>query len=128
MQEIIELYKNFYPYNNHSDETLRLHIFPSMNLSQYKKHYDGNELIGFTNWAYLSDSALSKFKKTADIDNKDWKSGTNLVFVDFVAKKNVRNIFKWCINEASKFKGLKEYFTWIRVENNKTKRITIKKR
>lgn len=128
MQDIVELYKSYEPYKNYSNEEIRLHILPSLNLRQYKKHYENNELVGFTNWAYLSDNALSKFKKTADFNNDEWNSGVNLVFVDFVAKKNVRKIFKWCIEQASKFKGLKENFTWLRIENNKPKRIITRKR
>jgi len=128
MQDIVELYKQFERFDKNTDQELRLHIFPSLNLKQYKKHYDGNELIGFTNWAFVSDNVLHEFKKTGRLENKDWNSGSNLLFVDFVATKNIRQIFKWCIEQASKFVGLKEEFTWTRIENDKVKRIIKRKR
>nr|BAR32104.1 RTX toxin acyltransferase family protein [uncultured Mediterranean phage uvMED] len=126
MQDIISLYRNFPKYNNFQDLDLQHHIKPSLFLNQYKKHYDNKQLIGFTNWAYLSDYAYNHFKKTAIINYKEWNSGDNLVFVEFIAIKNVRKIFRWCINMSNKFKGLKDNFMWLRVNNNKIERIIVK--
>jgi len=126
MQDIISLYRNYPKYDNLHDLDLQHHIKPSIFLNQYKKHYHNDTLIGFTNWAYLSDYAFNHFKQTAKIKYTEWNSGTNLVFVEFIATKNVRNIFKWCINMASKFKGIKENFTWLRVEDNQIKRMIVK--
>lgn len=126
MQDIISLYRNYPKYDNLHDLDLQYHIKPSIFLNQYKKHYHNNKLVGFTNWAYLSDYAFNHFKQTAKIKYTEWNSGTNLVFVEFIATKNVRNIFKWCINMASKFKGIKENFTWLRVEDNQIKRMIVK--
>jgi len=128
MQDIIKLYRNFKKYDQYSDIEIRLDLFPSMNLSQFKKHYENDTLIGFTNWAYVSDSVLNNFKKTGILRKEDWKSGINLLFVDFVAIKNVRKIFKWCINEAKQFKGLKEYFLWARIKDNKIHKFIKRKR
>ena len=126
MQDIISLYRNFPKYNNFQDLDLQHHIKPSLFLNQYKKHYDNKRLIGFTNWAYLSDYAYNHFKKTAIINYKEWNSGDNLVFVEFIAIKNVRKIFKWCINMSNIFKGIKDNFMWLRVNNNKIERIIVK--
>ena len=126
MQDIISLYRNYPKYDNLHDLDLQHHIKPSIFLNQYKKHYHNDKLVGFTNWAYLSDYAFNHFKQTAKIKYTEWNSGTNLVFVEFIATKNVRNIFKWCINMASKFKGIKENFTWLRVEDNQIKRMVVK--
>jgi len=126
MQDIISLYRNYPKYDNLHDLDLQHHIKPSIFLNQYKKHYHNDKLVGFTNWAYLSDYAFNHFKKTAKIKYTEWNSGTNLVFVEFIALTNVRKIFKWCVNMAYKFKGIKDNFTWLRVEDNQIKRMIVK--
>jgi len=126
MQDIISLYRKYPKYDNLHDLDLQYHIKPSIYLNQYKKHYHNDKLVGFTNWAYLSDDAFNYFKETAKIKYTEWNSGDNLVFVEFIALSNVRKIFKWCINMASKFKGIKDNFTWLRVENNQIKRLVVK--
>jgi hemolysin-activating ACP:hemolysin acyltransferase len=126
MFDIISLYRKYPKYNNLHDIDLQHYLKPSIYLNQYKKHYDNDKLIGFTNWAYLSDNAYNSFKQTAKIKYTEWNSGNNLVFVEFIAIKNVRRIFKWCIDMAHKFKGIKDYFTWLRVEDNQIKRIIVK--
>jgi hemolysin-activating ACP:hemolysin acyltransferase len=128
MQDIISLYRNYKHYNHLTDEDLENYLQPSINLNQYKKHYKNNKLIGFTNWAFLSDSNLDKFKKTGIIELEEWNSGNNLVFVFLIALENVRNIFYWCINKAKQFINLNQNFTWLRIENNKVKRIIIRQR
>lgn len=128
MQDIISLYRNYNHYNHLTDEDLETYLQPSINLNQYKKHYKDNKLIGFTNWAFLSDSNLNKFKKTGIIELEDWNSGNNLVFVFLIALENVRNIFYWCINKAKEFINLNQNFTWLRIQNDKVKRIIIRQR
>ena len=126
MQDIILLYRNYSKYDKLHDLDLQHHIKPSIFLNQYKKHYHNDILVGFTNWAYLSDNAYNNFKKTAMINYNEWNSGNNLVFVEFIAIKNVRKIFQWCIKMAKKFKGIKDNFTWLRVEDNQIKRMIVK--
>ncbi len=126
MDEIISLYRNYSQYDKFHNLDLQYHIKPSIDLNQYKKHYYNNKLVGFTNWAYLSDYAFNHFKNTGIINFKEWNSGSHLVFVEFIALTNVRKIFKWCINMANKFKGIKDNFTWLRVEDNKIKRMIVK--
>ena len=128
MQDIISLYRNYNHYNHLTDEDLQTYLQPSINLNQYKKHYKDNKLIGFTNWAFLSDSNLDKFNRTGIIELEDWNSGNNLVFVFLIALENVRNIFYWCINKAKQFINLNQNFTWLRIENDKVKRIIIRQR
>jgi hemolysin-activating ACP:hemolysin acyltransferase len=128
MQDIISLYRNYNHYNHLTDEDLETYLQPSINLNQYKKHYKDNKLIGFTNWAFLSDSNLDKFKRTGIIELEDWNSGNNLVFVFLIALENVRNIFYWCINKAKEFINLNQNFTWLRIQNDKVKRIIIRQR
>lgn len=128
MQDIVELYKSFNRFKDNTDEELRLHILPSLILKQYQKHYEGNDLIGFTNWAFVSDKVKNKFIQTGMLEKEDWKSGYNLIFYDFVALKNVKKIFDWCIDKANKFIGLNKEFIWLRIDNNKIKRIVKRNR
>jgi len=55
MQDVVNLYRLYSKYDNISDAELRLYLMPSMKLKQCKTHYDNDEVIGFTNWAFLSD-------------------------------------------------------------------------
>ena len=57
MQDIISLYRNYSKFNVCADEQLNEYLIPSIELNQYKKHYQKNKLIGFTNWALLSNQA-----------------------------------------------------------------------
>ena len=40
--------------------------------------------------------------------------------------KNIKQIFDWSINKASSFNNIEKEFNWIRVNNNKVKRINTK--
>jgi len=128
MQDIISLYRNYNHYNHLTDKDLETYLEPSINLNQYKKHYKNKKLIGFTNWAFLSDSNLEKFKRTGIIELSEWNSGNNLVFVFLIALENVRNIFYWCINKAKEFIYLNKNFTWLRIENDKVRKIITRQR
>lgn len=123
MKDIISLYRNFDFYNYLTDEDLESNFEPSIKLNQYKKHYKDNNLIGFTNWAFLSDSNLHKFKTTGIIELSEWNSGNNLVFVFLIALENLRNIFYWCINKSKEFININKNFTWLRIQDDKVKRI-----
>ena len=123
MQDIISLYRNYDYYNYLTDEDLESNFKPSIKLNQYKKHYKDNNLIGFTNWAFLSDSNLHKFKTTGIIELSEWNSGNNLVFVFLIALENLKNIFYWCIKKSKEFININKDFTWLRIQDDKVKRI-----
>ena len=72
MQEVVNLYRLYPKYNNISDDELRLYLMPSMKLRQCKTHYEDEEVIGFTNWAFLSDEAQKKFKKIGWLKEEEW--------------------------------------------------------
>jgi hemolysin-activating ACP:hemolysin acyltransferase len=119
MQDILELFRLYKKYDEFSDPELRLYLFPSLNLRQCKKHYDGEELIGFTNWAFLSDKAQHKFIKTGFIDKYDWKSGNNIWHIETVAKKNLKEIMSWTKNYFSSIFETNTPVSWLRIRNNK---------
>tara|TARA_R100000541_G_scaffold13921_1_gene23273 strand:- start:1598 stop:2005 length:408 start_codon:yes stop_codon:yes gene_type:complete len=124
--EIIKLYRKFSKYNSYTDREIAQSIIPSLSLSQYKKHYDKDKLIGFTNWCFLSKDIKTNFLNTGVIKDLDWNTGNNLVFIEFISSNKVKDIFKWCINKAKTFNNIEKEFSWIRIDNNKIKRINKK--
>jgi len=126
--EIIELYRKFSKYNSYTDKELAKSIIPSLSLSQYKIFKDNKNLkvYGFINWAFMNKQNKESFLSTGIIDNFDWNTGNNLVFIDLIGTKNIKKIFDWSVNKASTFDNIEKEFNWIRVENNKVKRINTK--
>jgi len=126
--EIIELYRKFSKYNFYTDKELSKSIIPSLSLSQYKIFKDKKNLkvYGFVNWAFMNKQNKESFLSTGIIDNLDWNTGNNLVFIDLIGTKNIKQIFYWSVNKASTFNNIEKQFNWIRVENNKVKRINTK--
>ena len=60
MEDIINLFRKFKIYSSYTDYDLCNYLYPSIKLNQYKKHFNKNNLIGFTNWALLSEKAEKK--------------------------------------------------------------------
>ena len=126
--KVIELYRKFSKYNSYTDRELAKSIIPSLSLSQYKIFKDNKNLkvYGFVNWAFMNEENKETFLSTGIIDNFDWNTGNNLIFIDLIGTKNIKQIFDWSINKASSFNNIEKEFNWIRVNNNKVKRINTK--
>jgi len=126
--EVIELYRKFSKYDSYTDKELSKSIIPSLSLSQYKIFKDKKNLkvYGFVNWAFMNKQNKESFLSTGIIDNLDWNTGNNLVFIDLIGTKNIKQIFDWSVNKASTFDNIEKEFNWIRVNNNKVKRINTK--
>jgi hemolysin-activating ACP:hemolysin acyltransferase len=95
MHEVISLYKRFDRYKDLTREDLYYHILPSFKLNQYKIHKDKNDMIAFTNWAYLDKDAENRFISTGILEGKDWKSGDNVWHIDTVCAKNIKKVMSW---------------------------------
>ena len=119
MQDIIELYRKFDMYKNYSDPELRLHLFPCLNLDQNRKHYVNDKLVGFTNWAFLSDKAQAKIKQTGLISKEDWRSGNHLWHIDTVATSHLDEIISWTKNHFTQKFGINKKINWLRIKNDK---------
>ena len=119
MQEIIELYRKFKRYDKFNDNELRLYLFPSLNLDQNKKLYIDNKLVAFTNWAFLSDRAYAKFKKTGFIKKEDWRSGNHLCWNDVIGYSNINEIVDWTKSLFFKKFGIDRSVSWLRIKNDK---------
>jgi len=126
--EIIKLYRNFPKYNYLSDRDIATAIIPSLSLNQYKIFKDKKNLkvYGFVSWAFMNKQNKESFLSTGIIDSLDWNTGNNLVFIDLIGTKNIKQIFNWSVNKASTFDNIEKEFNWIRVNNNKVKRINTK--
>ena len=125
MEDIINLFRKFKTYSIYSDYELFNYLYPSIKLNQYKKHYNKNNLIGFTNWALLSNKAENKILSSKPLNNYDWNSGDNLWHIETVSLINVKKIISWTKNNLATKYGVNRLVKWVRVNNNKIR--TIKK-
>jgi len=117
MHKIISLYQKLDKYNL-DRESLYFHILPSFKLNQYKIHKDGDTVIGFTNWAFLSKDAEKEFMKTADLKDQDWKSGNQLWHIDTVCVKNLNKIMSWTKQYFTKTLGINKPINWLRISDD----------
>jgi hemolysin-activating ACP:hemolysin acyltransferase len=123
MQDIISLYRSYSKFDVCINDDLISYLSPSIFLNQYKKHYYKNELIGFTNWALLSDDAQNKFKETGLIDNEDWNSGNHLWHIETICKSNLNEIMKWTKSFLTKKFGIGKEINWLRIKDDKIIRV-----
>ena len=126
MQDIVNLYRLYKKYDDIDDADLRLYLMPSMKLKQCKIHYDGDEVIGFTNWAFLSDEAQKRFKKEGYLKPNDWRSGNHLWHIETICKKNLKDIMKWTKRHFAKIYGPGKPINWLRIDNDETIRNVVK--
>ena len=126
--EIIKLYRKFYKYDSYTDREIAKSIIPSLSLSQYTvfKNKKNLKVYGFVNWAFMNNENKKLFLSTGIIDDFNWNTGSNLIFIELVATKNIKQIFDWSVKKASTFNNIEKEFNWIRVNNNKVKRINTK--
>jgi len=118
MQTIISLYKKFDRYKDNTRESLYYHILPSIKLKQYKIHKHGDEVIAFTNWAFLDKEAEEQFIKTASIENDKWNSGNKTWHIDTVCVKDIKKVMRWTKKYFTNLLGLGKPVHWLRVDDN----------
>ncbi len=109
------MYKRFDRYKDLTREDLYYHILPSFKLNQYKIHKDKNDMIAFTNWAYLDKDVEKKFIQTGDLEDNSWNSGNELWHIDTVCVKNIRKVMAWTKQHFTKVLGLNQPINWLRI-------------
>ena len=114
MQEVVELFRNFKRYDSMRDDELRLYLMPSMTLKQCMKINDGDELVGFANWAYLHDLVEKRFKETGKIKQTEWKSGRNAWLINVVSIRKTRELTKKLYNYFKERTPVGECVKWLR--------------
>ena len=117
-QKIIELYKKFDKYKIHTNEQLLCHITESIKLKQYKVHRKNNEIVAFTNWAYMSDKHEEHYKKTGQVLFNFWNSGDNCWIVDSICHDdNFDAVYEWAKKYFTMQLGANKPVSWLRIED-----------
>ena len=114
MQDVVDLFRNFKKYDAMTDNELRLYLMPSMNLRQCKKFYEGEQLVGFVNWAYIHNLTEQRFKKTGKLKSNEWKSGNNLWLIEIVSIKNTFNMMRDIYNYFKQVLHIDQSINWLR--------------
>jgi hemolysin-activating ACP:hemolysin acyltransferase len=118
LNTILSLYRQFDRYNKNTDKELLFHILPSYELKQYKIHKQGEEVIAFTNWAFLDKDAEKQFILTGKINPNDWKSGNNVWHIDTVCVKNIKKVMSWTRKYFTNLLGINKPVHWLRLSKN----------
>ena len=118
LYRIIHLYRQFPKYDKFTYKQLTEMITPSVNLDQYQIHRIGNEDVGFTNWAYLSDNVEQRFKLIGKLKSNEWNCGDNIWVMQVVAKSNAKEIMKWVKDYFRDKIEVNESVKWIRANND----------
>jgi hemolysin-activating ACP:hemolysin acyltransferase len=118
LKTILSLYRQFDRYNKNTDKELLFHILPSYELKQYKIHKQGEEVIAFTNWAFLDKDAEKQFILTGKINPNDWKSGNNVWHIDTVCVKNIKKVMSWTRKYFTNLLGINKPVHWLRLSKN----------
>ena len=128
LYRVVHLYRQFPKFDKYNYADLVKIITPSLNLDQYQIHKVGNEDIGFTNWAYLSDTVEQRFKLTGKLKPNEWNCGKNIWHIETVAKSHLREIMKWTkeyfrgkleVNQSIKWLRIKDHNIYRRSEKYK---------
>jgi cytolysin-activating lysine-acyltransferase len=118
LYRIIHLYRQFPKYDKFTYKKLTEMITPSLNLDQYQIHRIGNEDVGFTNWAYLSDNVEQRFKLIGRLKPNEWNCGDNIWVMQVIAKSHVKEIMKWVKDYFRDKIEVNESVKWIRANND----------
>ena len=114
----IHLFRQFPKYDKLSYEFLVKMVTPSINLDQYQIHRIGNQDVGFTNWAFLSDNVEQRFKLIGKLKPNEWNCGDNIWVMQVVAKSNVKEIMKWVKDYFRDKIEVNESVKWIRADKD----------
>ena len=117
IQTVISLYKKFDKYSVFNRQEIYCHIMPSFKLNQYKIHKDGDDVIAFTNWAFLDIEADKKFSETGLIDDNKWNSGNIVWHVDTVCVKDIKKVMRWTKQYFTNLLGLGKPVYWLRIDD-----------
>jgi cytolysin-activating lysine-acyltransferase len=114
----IHLYRQFPKYDKYTYENLVKMITPSLNLDQYQIHRVGNQDVGFTNWAFLSDNVEQRFKLTGKLKANEWNCGNNVWHIETVAKSHLREIMKWTKEYFRTKLEINQPIKWLRIKDH----------
>ena len=119
IKDAIRLYKEQEIWKHMTTKELAEYLIPCIALNQY--HVFRYETTGvayaITNWAFLSDEAQERFKKTGRIERFDWDSGKNVWHIDTINNHKgwLNKIYAWTAKHFPTFLDDNEYVNWIRI-------------
>ena len=114
----IHLYRQFPKFDKYTYADLVKMITPSINLDQYQIHRVGNQDVGFTNWAFLSDNVEQRFKLTGKLKSNEWNCGNNVWHIETVAKSHLREIMKWTKEYFRTKLEINQPIKWLRIKDH----------
>jgi cytolysin-activating lysine-acyltransferase len=117
LYRIIHLYRQFKQYDKFTYKELTKMITPSVNLDQYQIHRIGNQDVGFTNWAYLSDNVEQRFKLSLRLKDNEWNCGNNIWVMQILAKSHAKEIMRWVKDYFRDKIEVNESVKWIRADD-----------
>lgn len=118
LYRIVHLFRQFPRYDKLTYEDIVKKITPSLNLDQYQIHRVNGQDVGFTNWAYLSDTVEERFKLTGKLKPNEWNSGDNIWHIETVAKSHLREIMSWTKEYFRNKLNVNQPIKWLRVKDN----------
>jgi cytolysin-activating lysine-acyltransferase len=118
LYRIIHLYRQFKQYDKFTYKELTKMITPSVNLDQYQIHRVGNQDVGFTNWAYLSDNVEQRFKLSLRLKDNEWNCGNNIWVMQILAKSHAKEIMRWVKDYFRDKIEVNESVKWIRADKD----------
>jgi len=125
MQDIIKFYQSFDRYSCFTNEMLFEENKDLIKYNQYKVFRDEQGIYGFVSWTFLNQENLKYFLKTGIVEQ--YNSGNIFVHLDFLAKKNVKEIYRWSLNNITKFIGVNKQTQWLRLNKDNGVRNIVKR-
>ena len=117
LYRIIHLYRQFKQYDKFTYKELTKMITPSINLDQYQIHRVGNQDVGFTNWAFLSDTVEERFKLSLRLKDNEWNCGDNIWVMQILAKSHAKEIMRWVKDYFRDKIEVNQSVKWIRADD-----------
>ena len=118
LYRVVHLYRQFPKFDKYTYSDLVKMITPSLNLDQYQIHRVGNQDVGFTNWAFLSDTVEQRFKLTGKLKANEWNCGNNVWHIETVAKSHLREIMKWTKEYFRTKLEINQPIKWLRIKDH----------
>lgn len=125
MQDIINFYKSFERYSCFTNEIIFEENKDCIKHNQYKVFRDDKGIYGYVNWTFLSYENLKYYLETGIVEQ--YNSGNIFVHLDFLATKNIREIYKWSLKNITKYIGVNKNTQWLRLSKNNGVRNIVKK-
>ena len=124
IDEVINFYKTFNRYKNNTYQELYNYLIQPYELRQFKIFKD-KKIYGFVNWAFVNQLTQDNFLTKGRINN--WNCGNIITHIDLLAKKNVKEIYKWSRKNLEK-KSINKTTQWLRLTKNNKIRTIVKKK